>query len=145
MRTLTLLITICLACTACWPDETCGATERDGKLSVRYYFEAEYSLVPECRAEEDVFSMRVVDELPTQLQLADVIRNIEPQIFAVGDHDVEPGSYVQCTTIEGGHCTGLTVENGVVAVRSFIGPGPAITTTSQDVQVYENLVVELTQ
>jgi hypothetical protein len=136
-----LLLFLLVMSTACFPNEWCNATEKDGIISVRFFYEEE-SFVLACRDSGPEVAIWLVDGPPVQDQLRDVIVQEPSQVAAIGDHAIEPGNYVMCADRNGGHCTYAEVESGVVAVPSFYGASGSSFATTQDESRYEFIAIE---
>jgi hypothetical protein len=136
-------IYLCLLvmCVSCFPNEWCNATEKDGTISVRYFYEEE-SFVLACQDSGVEVAIWLVDGPPAQEQLRDVITQQPSQTVGVGDHDIEPGNYVMCAGRNGGDCTYAEVEGGVVAVFRLFGAGGQEFETTQDESRYEYMAIE---
>jgi hypothetical protein len=123
-------------------DPLCGATEQPGKMSIRRFIEEE-SFVKRCEPSSptDLFN---VDEAPLQEDLARTLVSAPLETYDVGDYDISPGSYVQCTSVGGGEigglCSAFTLGDGdgVVVMQHFAAPDFSECYTTRDAVRYES-------
>ena len=135
---------IALACSvSCAADPLCGASEEGGRISVRHFVEEE-SFEKRCES-SGAIDLFTVDELPSQADLETELASAPFETLDVGDHDIAPGTYIQCASLEdgevGGLCSGFTLQadQRVIAVLHIKAPDGVECYTTKDSVKYTNV------
>ena len=138
------VIAVFLACSvSCAADPLCGASEEAGRINVRHFVEEE-SFEKRCEASGSIDLFKV-DELPNQANLETELVSAPFETLNVGDHDIAPGTYIQCASLEngevGGLCSGFTLQanEGVAVVIHIRAPDGIECYSTKDIVKYTNV------